>query len=536
MVERDDSARLDDPKLDDALTSLGALADVPLAEPETVEDLRRRTRRRRARRTTAGLAVLAIGLGSAGALRAALDDDPSEGGHELDLAAPTVLLGNIDASVLSTVADADSSRTRLPASVVAQVAQVNGVASAVGALQRFAPTDHRPADTLPRSPVVISVHEPDEVRVTAGAYPAQQGEVMVTRDVRERYGYDVGATIPLPFATSLWRVSGIFELQDGDVDGAPVIAVPTTATVADPADTTTPVFDRVDVTFADGADRASVMQAIQAVLPEGLLVYEPTTLGTAQQLRAELEIQRAYWRLISADPQERHEAAEAVGDRDVSEGDAIYERYEDMVRGVEMRVARVTFVSPDRATVVYRFYYQGGPSPVFPEPQNGEAVLVDGTWRVAATTTCRLSSYIAEPCEGGGEVTPPTGWDAPSSQPDAAAALAVLADPNATVDARQAAIADGAELREEIAAGVEHDAQYRDHVRFAIAGARTSGPDVELMYSVVVDGGPSTPYPLTTVMTREGDRWVANAQYACGIDGLAGFGCPPATGGPGGGP
>lgn len=518
------------------LSKLAQLADALIAEPEPVEILRRRARRRRAGRAAAGAGAVAVMVGAvAGVLGLTGGSEPDRPGR-VDLAAPTVLLGNIDASVLSTVYDEDGARTRLPADLVDTIAAVPGVEAATGAVQRFAPVYADGVNPMyagmgdgpPRTAVAISVHQPDEVEIVSGAYPDEAGELLVNADLLERAGLSVDQEVDVslvPGAAERWRVSGVFALPGGDVPRSPVIAIPTTA-MTDRGDQQD-VFDRIDIVLSDGTDAEATKAAIQQLLPQDTTVYSATELGTAEQVRAELEIQHAYWALLGTDPQERFDSREPDGTT-IEQMTAAFEQYKEMADQAELRVQRVQFLTPDRATLVYRIYYGGNPSPIITEPQSGDAVRVDGTWRIAASTTCQLATLVAIQCEGqeGTTPVPPAGWDPNTVEPEIMDAFNTLADPAATTDARVAVVESGEDNRDVIAAGVAADRGLAGTVRFLVVGVRVSGDTAEVLYALSTTAdGPATPYPVIGRAVRVNGTWKAAAQYACGISGFARQGC-----------
>lgn len=469
-----------------------------------------------------------------GGVVVATGGDDANAPSRVDLAAPTVLLGDIDASVLSTAYDSDGARTRLPAALVDAVARVPGVEAATGAVQRFAPVfkDGIPSsissDGPPRTPVAVSVHEPDEVEMVSGSYPDEPGELLVNADLSARAALALDEEIEVslvPDRTEQRRVSGVFALPGGDVPRSPVIAIPTTAT-ADRGGQVG-VFDRIDIVLTDGADADATRAEIQQVLPEGTTVYSATELGTAEQMRGELEIQRAYWALLSTDPQERFDAREPDGTT-IEQMNAAFEQYKEMANQAELRVQRVQFLAADRATLVYRIYYGGSPSPIITEPQSGEAVLVEGSWRIAASTTCQLAALVAIQCQGqeGTTPVPPAGWDPNTVEPGIVDAFNTLADPESTADARVAAVENGERNRDVITAGVAADRRPAGTVRFLVVGVRVTGDTAEVLYALsTTAGGPATPYPVIGRAVRENGTWKAAEQYACGISGLARQGC-----------
>ena len=60
-----------------------------------------------------------------------------------------------------------------------------------------------------------------------------------------------------------------------------------------------------------------------------------------------------------------------------------------------------------------------------------------------------------------------------------------------------------------------------------IAGWKQSAPtQIEVLYSMQTEGGPSSPWPTTAIAQKHDDgHWYASAQYACGISGLASGAC-----------
>ena len=293
-------------------------------------------------------------------------------------------------------------------------------------------------------------------------------------------------------------MSGIFDLPGIDTTGVPLAAVPATQPLEDGT------FDRIDLALDPGADLEAVRAAVAGVLGDAYVTLTPTELGLADQRDAEIGIQHAYWALLSPNAEERYAAREFDGTTR-EQADEGYARYKDTADQAELRIQRVNFVAPDRANVVYRIYYGGSPSPIITDPQNGAAVFVDGKWRIAAATTCQLATYIGQQCAAFADkpVQPPDGWSAADSAPEIAAPFRVVADPDATVDARVAAIATSPTLspdqqRLAIAAGVAQDRKYSGRTKFLVIGVRDLGDHAQVLYSLTVDGtdGLNTPYPV----------------------------------------
>ena len=194
---------------------------------------------------------------------------------------------------------------------------------------------------------------------------------------------------------------------------------------------------------------------------------------------------------------------------------------------------------------MYRIYYGGSPSPIITGPQNGAAVLVDGKWRIAVATTCQLATYVGQQCATSADkpVQPPDGWSAVDTAPEIVAPFRVVADPDATTDARVAAIATSPTLtpdqqRFAIQAGVADDRQYSGRTKFIVIGVRDLGDHAQVLYSLTVDGADelNTPYPVIGNALHGTGQWQVDPQYLCGIVGLAQQGCPAAERGSGTGP
>ena len=537
-------------ELDDALAgALGPLASVPFASPEPVEQLRRRNRRRRARRGAFGVVSVSAAIALfAGVLASRPDGHTPAHPERVQVLAPNVLLGDIDAVVLSAGYDADGARRAMPASIVESVSKIPGVKVASGVLQRFAPVVVETAAPIgpgdapaamptagqsgrpepPRTPILFSYHEPDELHVVDGRLPNAPGEVVADADFLSREQLVVGQQVHVMVGDHpvAYTVVGTFELPQGPTDGIPLLAIPATQPL--PAGTV----DRVDVTVAPGADATEVRAQIAVALGTDYAAVSPTELGYTDQRLAQLLIQHAYWWLISPDPAERHAASEGVDPK----GDETYAQHAQETFNVELRVERVTFLSPDTASLVYRIYYGNSPSPILPEPQQGEAVRVDGTWTLAASTRCSLANLVAIQCDGqeAAPPTPPAGWQSVTSlDPAIVQVFTALANPDATVEERVAAVEDGAGHRAGIEAGVTADRQWIGKVHFLIVGWRDEpGYGTDVLYALSTDDdGPATPYPVVGRAVPSGTSWVAAQQYRCGLRGLASQSCPePATG------
>ena len=222
-----------------------------------------------------------------------------------------------------------------------------------------------------------------------------------------------------------------------------------------------------------------------------------TQLGSREQLRAELEIQRAFFDLLS---QRRADAQR--GDRGRRPGDAggpaprataTFERYLSQVDGVEFRVQRVSFLDADHARLVFMTYYGGNPSPVLNEPFDAGAVRVNGVWKISSATVCTLTLLGGSPCvrQPGQVVPPPPKWDAPSAHADVVAAFTAATPPGATL---------------------------------VVSGVRTSDPThAQVFYSLTAPDRPDleTPYPLIGEAALVSGRWVpTSAPFSCAQPGV----------------
>ncbi len=250
----------------------------------------------------------------------------------------------------------------------------------------------------------------------------------------------------------------------------------------------------MDLIVAADAEPNDVLQKVVAVLPEGTTVMPASQLGTRQQLRAELEIQRAFFDLLSHDEPTRNATIEG-GDQATPEaraqGAATFDRYLSQVDGIEFRVQRVSFLDADHARLVFMTYYGGNPSPVLNEPFDAGAVRVNGVWKISSETVCTLALLGGSPCvrQPGQVVPPPPKWDSPSDHADVVAAFTATTPPGATL---------------------------------VVSGARTSDPThAQVFYSLTAPDRPDleTPYPLIGEAALVGGRWVPTSPP---------FGCPQA--------
>jgi hypothetical protein len=325
-------------------------------------------------------------------------------------------------------------------------------------------------------------------------------------------------------------VVGVFTLPGGDVEDVNLLAMP-----GDELQSLTSGagYDRIDITVRDGELLEDVLDRIGAALPEGLIVVPTSVLSADDQLRSELDIQRAYHWLLNTDVEKRRLASEGRPDnQDPAESEATYQERRSEAVEAELRVSRVAFVDLDTAIVSYRVYYMGNPSPIANVPLTALVVRRDGRWTISSQGICQLAAYADRPCEApvgpGDYVLAPDGWDSPSAHVDAVAALRVLADPMSTVDARVAVVEDGEAVRAQVEAGATADAARGGGSSLNVLGARVLSPGrVQVLYSLVADGSPrvETPYPVTATVVQIDGTWRVLRRYACGLTALAGEPC-----------
>jgi hypothetical protein len=516
-------------RLEQELSNLGR---VPLAEPEPVANLRRRARRVRVARTITGFtAVAAAAIVVAAVVVTVGKSSPTSPRHQkLQVSAPGFVLGDIDAVVLSSSFDEDGARMSISPAVTAAVAKVPGVASVSGVIDTFAPVVVNPdANGLvsmpqvpPRSPILFSYHKDDEVHVLTGRTPTADDEIVVDADFLARTHTEVGKTISLMVKGHGFdlHIVGTFDLPGVDLTGIPLAAM-SAAHQPDAVE-----LDRIDVKLAPGADPANVRDAIAGAVGNAYTVVAPGAISFPEQRLAQVEIQHAYWALLSPDPTER--STSGVGPSDSKEK-SNYGKYSELAKEVELRVENVGFLSPDAAALTFRIYYGGGPSPIITDPQSGTATRVDGHWQLGKSTLCSLAALVGISCSGVDNVTisPPNGYQPASTlDPEIRHAMQVLTDPHSTVDERIGAITDGTNYQSLIETGVQQD-QAVSASDLSIAGWKLENPaTVEVLYSLTTTGGPSTPWPSTATAQKGADgHWYLSQAYACGINGLAGTSC-----------
>jgi hypothetical protein len=282
-----------------------------------------------------------------------------------------------------------------------------------------------------------------------------------------------------------------------------------------------------------------LLDRVAAALPAGTMVVPPSVVGFDEQLRAELEITRAYHWLLDPDLAHRRQAADTPTEGPAAEQNQ--KNWDDnlwQTVDTELRVSRVAFVDNATALVTYRAYYAGHPSTVVPNPLTGVVQKVDGQWRIGMRGLCELARLSKVGCtsddgpDASSLVGPPNGWNPVDSVPGAADPIRVLGDPASTVEQRIAAVENGDALRSVIAAGAQADARRVGQVSLQVVAARLLDPThAQVLTSVVANGDPhlETPYPLVSNVVLVDGAWRAVSRFACGLEALATLTCPAAT-------
>ncbi|HEY5662821.1 MAG TPA: FtsX-like permease family protein [Ilumatobacter sp.] len=204
------------------------------------------------------------------------------------------LTGEIDLEVRTelTVDDLDAVRDPLPDTLVADVAAVPGVKVAEGGYARFAQMLDKKGKpvTTQGAPTLGVSWNPDSglsgVELKDGRAPQATDEVAIDKATADRVGYVVGDTIRVVLKDGQhdFTIVGLVGLgnSDGFVGATTVVWDPVSA--ARWLDTENTV-DTIDIKVADGADVATVQDAIAAMLPER------TEVVTGEQIAEETKDQ-----------------------------------------------------------------------------------------------------------------------------------------------------------------------------------------------------------------------------------------------------
>ena len=328
------------------------------------------------------------------------------------------------------------------------------------------------------------------------------------------------------------HVSGVFTPAGGDVDDINLVVMRAEDLgVA----TNRPTFDRVDI-VADQVGRRSTScsTASPRRCPSGTMVVPPSVVGFDEQLRAELEIQRAYHWVLNPNHDRGHGATFGHSDDpDVAaQNQQNYDENYWQTKNTELRVSRVAFVDSATALVTYRAYYGGMPSSVVNAPMTGVAeqhrrameALGCRLVRVGAGGARRSARRPVDPPPPSVAAPPRTGGTRSTRCRASPDGYHVLADrPTSTVAQRVDVVDRGDQLRDAIEAGVKADAQYAGTVSFIVSGARLVDPThAQILYSLIADGSPrlETPYPLVGNAVLVDGMWKVASRYACGLTAL----------------
>ena len=105
-----------------------------------------------------------------------------------------------------------------------------------------------------------------------------------------------------------------------------------------------------------------LLDRVAATLPPDTMVVPPSVVGFDEQLRAELEIQRAYHWVLNPNHDLGHGATFGATGRSRGRGAEQCRTYNEnywQTKNTELRVSRVAFVDNATALVTYRAYYGG---------------------------------------------------------------------------------------------------------------------------------------------------------------------------------
>ena len=372
--------------------------------------------------------VVAIGIGAV--VVAGIDRGDDDGGSStLRVAAPTVAVGDIDLAVLSTSFDEDGARGPLGADVLdgARRRRCDRRGGGDATVRRRGPggdaavrAAHR---VRARAVIAVSWEDGAPFQFSAGGPPAHSGEVVINQSLAARYGIGVGVDLSvrsgpdvgMPSSTGNARVVGVFSPAGGDVDGLNLVVLPADdlASVTGRAS-----FDRVDIVGAPTVPIDELLDRVAAALPAGTMVVPPSVIGFDEQLRAELEIQRAYHWLLDPDLAHRRQASDVPTDGPGAEQNQ--KNWDDnlwQTVDTELRVSRVAFVDNGTARGHDRADYAGHPLTADPNPLTGVVQKIDGQWRIGNRGLCELARQAKLECasddgiDASSLVGPPNGWN-----------------------------------------------------------------------------------------------------------------------------
>ena len=309
----------------------------------------------------------------------------------------------------------------IPASVVTTLGAIPGVKAAEGVLRRSSPlrdADGQDARSRPdHDRALLERHR--RARPARGSPAGEDGR---SRDRRrhpgrarartsatrsrpraERPGYSDGTKTAPAVSPQPVTIVGSFSVAGGDA-GVPGVALSAIRRGHAPRsdDRPAPGFDRVDLILDRGADPRRGLGGRRGCAAAGLQVVPASELGSREQLRAELEIQRAFYDMLSEDEATRNAAGEFDQSPEArAAGNATFERYLSQLR--ERRVPGAAGELPRRRPRhpgvhdLLRGLTVTGADPAVRRPRG----TIDGRWKVANSTICTLALLGGGPCMPG---------------------------------------------------------------------------------------------------------------------------------------
>jgi hypothetical protein len=205
-----------------------------------------------------------------------------------------------------------------------------------------------------------------------------------------------------------------------------VAAPPTTASPADESQDTAPPSspDSSEAPTTSAGEGQPFAFADDPLPPQADAVTDPVI--------AEAAVRYAYehWILLDLDPELRSRIVQD-GEINTDAIEAGLEGARGIIDGAGFSLETVSFTDAEHAVVLYRVWYRGNPSPIFPKPMTGDAIFQNGTWRLGGRTLCLLAFGAGLDCSGvnGDNPTSPTAlrpttvpegyeWSVGGDQPD----------------------------------------------------------------------------------------------------------------------
>lgn len=146
----------------------------------------------------------------------------------------------------------------------------------------------------------------------------------------------------------------------------------------------------------DGVGTTTAEPTTTAVEPSTSSEAGPTTTTPAARTGDEAEIDAAFHAAFDADrPEEERFAAVEDGPALVEAGREAVGRFPAAADSISVTVHDVDVVEPDRATVVFELVYDDAQ---LLGRQTGEAVLIDGAWKVTRETRCAIIRQAGVAC------------------------------------------------------------------------------------------------------------------------------------------